>query len=144
MARTHFTEHHMVEPEGRKWNLYRRFKRAEKGPFVAGPFARLCDAMDAAEKAEQERAVRLCSATGALNTCPTCGGERIRRPVCPNDDFHCPEEPFRCPACRKDALARAPQWVAGMVRYENIFACKRCGFTTYIPLAAAERVQEAK
>ena len=96
MARTHWTEHYRIEPDGRKWDLYRRlggFHNSGMGPFVSGGFTRLRDAMEAAEKAEQERATRVCVATGALKVCPTCGGERIRRQfqVCPNDEFHCSE-----------------------------------------------------
>jgi hypothetical protein len=119
-ARTHFTEHFIIEPDGRKWDIWARMGHRlhpEKGAFVAGSFTRLCDAMDAAEKAEQERATRVCAAT---------------------------QKPFRCPACREKTFVRAPQWVAGMTRYENIFACKRCGFRAYIPLATAEQAQEAK
>ena len=55
MARTHYTEMFIIEPEGRKWNLYRRLKR-EKGSFAAGPFTRLCDAQDEAARREDEEA----------------------------------------------------------------------------------------
>ena len=152
-ARTHYTEFHKIEPEGRKWHLYTR----PVGSFV-GTFGRLCYAMDAALEAEEKRhpsppkteaeanALLARIISGEPERCPTCGGERVRRQfqVCPNDDFHCPEEPFRCPACREETFARAPQWVAGMTRYENTFACTRCGFRAYIPLAAVKKAQEAK
>jgi uncharacterized protein YueI len=48
-ARTHHTPQHVIEPEGRKWHVYTRPVRV----FV-GTFARLCDAMDEAERREQE------------------------------------------------------------------------------------------
>lgn len=106
MARTHWTEHYRIDPDGRKWDIYRRlggFHNSGRGPFVSGGYTRLCDAMEAAEKAERERTMRVASLHGAVaadedemeqsDTCPTCGGERIRRQfqVCPNDEFHCAE-----------------------------------------------------
>lgn len=55
MARTHYTEMFVIEPDGRKWNLYHRSKRRhEMGPFASGPFTRLCDAQDEAARLEDE------------------------------------------------------------------------------------------
>lgn len=111
MARTHWTEHYRIEPEGRKWDIYRRLggpHNSGMGPFVSGGFTRLRDAMDEVEKLEQEREPRPAAPKteaeanallariikGEPDLCPTCGGERIRRPfqACPNDEFHCPED----------------------------------------------------
>jgi hypothetical protein len=50
MAKTHYTPHHKVEPEGRKWNVYTR----PVGSFL-GTFDRLCDAMDAVEVQEKAK-----------------------------------------------------------------------------------------
>jgi predicted RNA-binding Zn-ribbon protein involved in translation (DUF1610 family) len=50
----------------------------------------------------------------------------------------------RCPVCREEAMAHIPRCGYGRPQDNRFLTCKRCGFMAYIPLAAAEKVQEAK